>query len=1057
MPVVRPLTDVPQYRSTCNFRRAPVLMTLLLLRAALPPSRSAAMLWLPALVYALLLLPGCTPQPTLGPPLMSTEPIPPGALVVPGRQPWADTGIDIVAGQPLTITAKGRVRIGKIKKPKDDAEFEVGPQGTFFYGDDMQGQPFPLPAAGSGPASCFSLIGRIGHGPVFFVGEARSWVPEQTGRLYLGINDFDPAGNSGEFYAEVIKPREVHPVSYRQEVPYDAAESTPSTQGCVVVFYVDGLRPDVVEEMAAMHHLPNIRRIFIDGGTHLRNAFTAFPSDTITSNGTMWTGCFSDRHGLKGQVRFSRRRLRSDSFLEPLGPNRSSRHLQPQGLDKVVHETESLAIGAVAGAEEERQFRASQTSTTPAIYDYLRANGQDWATGVLPVMTDMPPVLWTRSMARFLPYFQAQQAWKYIDDANSHYAVRHLLRQYRPVTIIWLPETDSVSHKECRGQFGSTRRTIALADRLLGEVVSELEAQGRLNQTYFVLVSDHGHNGGRDMHLARFDLANEFLYASREVTQDGRWVGGGLGLSVKQHRYANWHKGDGLKQFAFIDGDSDGAARIFLPRGQYSSGDWSGPNCPADLLAYRIAPKQAPINLPLTLASATAVHDNGEVQHPIDLVLMKLTDDSILITTCDRGQAVVERRRNEQGNWVYRYTPVKDFCRTACGDVTFEPILDPQIDPLGILPRVRRGFLQNFHDEQTWLWVTAGSDYPDGVVTLTRHLMWQENIMPQEMEYAPDLVVTARRGWLFGTQNTPGTTHGYPLAESVRATWYISGPCIRQGARVDAPCRLVDLTPTILSLTGTPHDPAQFDGRALRNIFRTEPRGEPGIEKVSHRPPPESRVVERPVYWRDVDLQAWQPLRYTPADTFQDVPWTINNPNSGWDLNNLAYNALTIGDWSVFRLVDDVLSPLTPGRTKVNQTVEKADRRIAHSRRPWLGEGVQALNIPGVSLADYSPTSTGNLKRMDGAVDWLQERGTRLDGKLATKTNHRTVLGAPIANALIDGVQYSFWEVYRFAQRIIAEVLDETILNGVENGVDATINTFRSTPAEIIVDDPRGR
>ena len=127
--------------------------------------------------------------------------------------------------------------------------------------------------------------------------------------------------------------------------------------------------------------------------------------------------------------------------------------------------------------------------------------------------------------------------------------------------------------------------------------------------------------------------------------------------------------------------------------------------------------------------------------------------------------------------------------------------------------RLRRAYWKQFHDESTWLWVTATSDYPDAVVTLTRHMLWQEGLKVQEREYAPDLVVTARHGWLFATQNTPGTTHGYPLAESVRATWYVSGPNIRRGARVEAPCRLVDLTPTILDLTSTEYDPAQLDGR----------------------------------------------------------------------------------------------------------------------------------------------------------------------------------------------------------------------------------------------------
>ena len=65
-------------------------------------------------------------------------------------------------------------------------------------------------------------------------------------------------------------------------------------------------------------------------------------------------------------------------------------------------------------------------------------------------------------------------------------------------------------------------------------------------------------------------------------------------MSVRQHRVDNWHKEDTSRQFVFIDGDSDGAARIFLPRGSYCSNDWSAPSRPADLLAYRVAPHLEP-------------------------------------------------------------------------------------------------------------------------------------------------------------------------------------------------------------------------------------------------------------------------------------------------------------------------------------------------------------------------------------------------------------------------------------------------------------------------------
>jgi hypothetical protein len=386
--------------------------------------------------------------------------------------------------------------------------------------------------------------------------------------------------------------------------------------------------------------------------------------------------------------------------------------------------------------------------------------------------------------------------------------------------------------------------------------------------------------------------------------------------------------------------------------------------------------------------------------------------------------------------------------------------------------------------------VTATSDYPDGVVTLTRHMLWQEAIKAQEREYAPDLVVTARHGWLFATQNTPGTTHGYPLAESVRATWYVSGPNIRRGARAEAPCRLVDLTPTILELTGTDYDREKVDGCALRNIFETGPeevvpREIGPVLRVSARGD-HVAVRERAMYWNDFDLRAWQPLSYTPSPEYAHMPLSINQPGSGWDINNITYNAISIGDWSVFRLIDDVLSPVNPGsRSKRKRpvvepanepsvaqsrrrfgmdgvekarvpgfsvTVDSVDRRAAHSRRPWVGDGVRALNVPQVTLSDYSPASVGNMKRVDQVVDWLQERGTRLDDKLATRTHHRTVLGAPATNSVIDSVQKGFWEVYRFASRTGVLLLDEILINGIENGVDSTINVFRATPAEVIVE-----
>src|SRR6266404_6862364 len=90
---------------------------------------------------------GCSPNAPVPPLVASDGQISPDALVIPANVPWVDTGINVVAGEPLTIAAKGRVAIAKLKRPKLDAQREVGPKGTFFYGNKLTEEQFPLPAA----------------------------------------------------------------------------------------------------------------------------------------------------------------------------------------------------------------------------------------------------------------------------------------------------------------------------------------------------------------------------------------------------------------------------------------------------------------------------------------------------------------------------------------------------------------------------------------------------------------------------------------------------------------------------------------------------------------------------------------------------------------------------------------------------------------------------------------------------------------------------------------------------------------------------------------------
>ncbi|MFG0295707.1 MAG: alkaline phosphatase family protein, partial [Maioricimonas sp. JB045] len=959
-------------------------------------------------------------------------------IQVDSRQLWTDTGIELRAGQPVSIRAEGRVVATNRRRLETHVVTNVDPAGTYQFSDRAAENEFPLAAAAKGPAPCYCLIGRIGNSEPFFIGRRNSFVAPRSGRLQLGINDYDVTDNEGHFQATVAFEPALEPLAWERVVdrlgnwtgrPVDAAS--------VVVFYVDGLRPDVVQEMVRLGHLPNIREHFIDGGTWLSNTFTGFPSDTITSNGTMWTGCFSDRHGLKGQVRFSRRRLVSESYLEPLGPSRSARLLSPRGMDRLMVDSTAAAITTLQGAPAGDQWRETYVAGTPPLYELLKRHGHDWSIGVLPVMTEVPPPLWSRSLARQMPYFQSHRTWEYMDDANADYAVRNLLQRREPVTIIWLPETDSCSHKCCRGQFGLTRRTIAHADRLIGEVVDELKRQQRLDSTYLMIVSDHGHLGGRDRHLANFDIANDLIFRPRQLDEDGRWIGGGLGLSVRMHRFSNRHSDDRSREFVFIDGDTDGAARLFLPKGHYRSGDWSGPNHPGDLLQYRLDPERPPVNLVDALTHFRTKHPDGGYAYPIDLVLMKLSYNSILVSTLDRGHAVIHRVRGPNREWFYSYQIVENVHPGEDGSVQFTPVENPRRDPLGLLQVLSPELMAGPLDEATWLRVSAETAYPDAVVTLTRHMLWDRELRFREAEFAPDLVITARADWYFGMKDSPGTMHGYPLAPAMRASWFVTGPNVRKGTRSTVPCRLVDLTPTILHMVGLwpPHHPERsgaedaphhvdeeadalprFDGRPVLSLYESDEPGE-----------------LRPVFWHDLDLQGWRPLEYRRRSASPYRPVLVNNPEHPLDLNNVMYDLMLLADLSLIRVLDDVVSPLAGQRRLIVNTVGKAEQFFRTQPKRWVADTPSVLDVQNVTLSDYSITSQGNLQRIDRAVDWVQIRGQEFESEVTQHVPLPYLPGGRLVNRTIDGVQQTFWDVYRFGQRLVIEVVDEGIVNGVED------------------------
>ena len=202
-------------------------------RGSSKPSYSwRSRVWLALCVCASLTLVGCTHTASTGHAFVNDSPEADGnAVAVPGSVGWVDAGIQVHAGEPLSITATGRVVVRQSDRWGQTFEATVSPEGTFLVHDGIQDQRFPLPSGNHGPAPCFCLMGRIGeNGQPFFVGKSKSWQASESGRLQLAINDFDPSDSEGAFHAQVSRPTVVQPMSYEEIVPTNSEEGTPVDQ-----------------------------------------------------------------------------------------------------------------------------------------------------------------------------------------------------------------------------------------------------------------------------------------------------------------------------------------------------------------------------------------------------------------------------------------------------------------------------------------------------------------------------------------------------------------------------------------------------------------------------------------------------------------------------------------------------------------------------------------------------------------------------------------------------------------------------------------------------------
>jgi hypothetical protein len=106
-------------------------------------------------------------------------------VIVPANQQWVSSGLTVRRGETLTFRSTGEIRLSA--DPNDVA----GVAGAL---SQRKAAASPAPEFFAG-----ALIGRIGNGAPFAIGNQTSIAMPATGVLWLGINDDVVADNAGQF------------------------------------------------------------------------------------------------------------------------------------------------------------------------------------------------------------------------------------------------------------------------------------------------------------------------------------------------------------------------------------------------------------------------------------------------------------------------------------------------------------------------------------------------------------------------------------------------------------------------------------------------------------------------------------------------------------------------------------------------------------------------------------------------------------------------------------------------------------------------------------------
>jgi len=897
-----------------------------------------------------------------------------------GPAGWVSSCIKTRSGSIMTVTAGGAVKIS-------GGAMVVSPDGY-----------------GSGEVPQFALLGKFGvDGKPFVVGKFAR-IESPGGEFFLKINTPEGTSISGQYSVSVrmMPANRVTRLSERRVVTKLKKVSV-APDGCVVWIFVDGLRPDLFKSMMREGALPNLSRIFYNGGVELPNVFSCFPSETISSTASFQTGVESAVHGIKGPIMYDRRSGRFRDFLSKYGPSDAADYIQPHS-----------PFACLASL-----FGKKPKGGPKSIYDYL--SWREFKASPVPINPGLTGLFWPYAAVNDVPMARIDKTWERMDEICAKWASQEAFQSNPRFVELWFPDVDSISHEGLRGPFGRTRATLGKLDFLFGLVEDRLKERGLLDKTQFVLFSDHGHVGGRNFVPLRCDVINELLFPAPEQ--------GGLGMNVVAPGYERTRPGKGRKQHVVIPTPAEGFTEIFLPRGGYSGKLADGPNSLAELLSYKTpAGRVNMIKRFLELRPRGVIPPPGAPAMPIDMVIVPDNGRRAFVATRNRGWAIVERKRYTSGV-SYRYVSISPPEVGKNGNVTFKEI-SGVVDPFGYAKSAAGKLMGRFVDNRTWLKATYSEEYPDAVAAVGEYAGFEYRLKQRGLAHMPDLFLVACNGWYFNHTGQGGSMHGYLSATSRNCTFFMAGPGLPQGAIFPRPARLRDMLPTTLDMLKVRYNDRELDSVSM---FGSSDDGE----------------ISSPV--KIAAVPSAVPYARTP-EIASDWKF-LHDSRNPLDAHNLVADVVFFGSNSLVKLTDEVGQVFTGKdsaelRRRINSVVWT--RRKPSLKVGSAGRGIlQAVRLDKWSVNDTISTATGNylsmgnLLRVGRVIDCVQDGTSEVDQAISRPLKLPTVLGTKIVNPVVDDLQEVVSGTVAFVGRTIYRIVDDILIDGIEGIGEFFINFDR--------------